>query len=476
MDPLALLGQLKSDITADTSTLQTSHTAYQSVFQQQTVLTDEIKACSRKIGEAKKQNLSIDNLKAQTRAISLQLRPLTKRLKKLEEEILVEFTRLYNHDGLALKENDALINAGMNCRNRYRLTETTPQAIAINVIDTNTDKSAKDFQRWNQYVLNHAAGTIHHQIDWQHIMHQPYGHTSYYFYASTADGSIVGILPIVRLTSKLFGDLMVSMPFFQRGGAIADNAEIENQLMESANKNAQSSGVSHIEYRDDISHEDMSVTTRKVNMVLTLPESNEGLWDSFSSKLRSQIKRPLRENPQKNIGGLEYLDDFYKVYTRNMRDLGSPVHSKDFIKAILESFPENSWLVIVYHNNRAVAAALLLAYKDTMEIPLASTIRDANRFSMNMFLYWEVLKFATKNKYKYFDFGRSSLDSGTYRFKQQWGAKPKQLYWHYWLADGVELPKLNPDNPKYALAITIWKRLPIFITKWLGPLIVRNLP
>ena len=95
---------------------------------------------------------------------------------------------------------------------------------------------------------------------------------------------------------------------------------------------------------------------------------------------------------------------------------------------------------------------------------------------MNMLLYWEVLKFAIKNKYQYFDFGRSSKNSNTFRFKQQWGAIPKQMYWHYWLPENVELPGLNPDNPKFALAISIWKRIPVIITKWLGPLIVKNLP
>jgi FemAB-related protein (PEP-CTERM system-associated) len=180
--------------------------------------------------------------------------------------------------------------------------------------------------------------------------------------------------------------------------------------------------------------------------------------------------------PQVLIGGKEYLDDFYKVYMRNMRDLGSPAHSKLLVKNILDSFPENSWIIVLRLNNKPVSAGLLLGHGNTMEIPLASTICEVNPLSMNMLLYWEALKLAIRNGYRAFDFGRSSKDAGTYRFKQQWGAQPKQLYWHYWLPENVELPRLNPDNPKYALAISIWKRIPIFITKWLGPLIVRNLP
>ena len=159
-----------------------------------------------------------------------------------------------------------------------------------------------------------------------------------------------------------------------------------------------------------------------------------------------------------------------------MRDLGTPVYSKTFFSNILHSFPEHCQIVIVYMETKPVAAAFLLGYNDTLQIPWASTISDVNHLSMNMLLYWEVLKFAIENRYHYFDFGRSSKNSGTYRFKQQWGAKPKQLYWHYWLAENTELPRLNPDNPKYALAINTWKRIPVFITRLIGPPIVRNLP
>ena len=111
-----------------------------------------------------------------------------------------------------------------------------------------------------------------------------------------------------------------------------------------------------------------------------------------------------------------------------------------------------------------------------MEIPWASTVRDFNKISINMLLYWEVLKFAIESGRKVFDFGRSTVDSGTYRFKKQWGAEPVQLNWHYWLADGGELPQLNPDNAKFRMAINAWKKLPLPLANLLGPHIVRHLP
>ena len=86
-----------------------------------------------------------------------------------------------------------------------------------------------------------------------------------------------------------------------------------------------------------------------------------------------------------------------------------------------------------------------------------------------MLLYSAVLEFACREGFKEFDFGRSSVDSGTYRFKQQWGAQPHQLYWYYWLAEGRSIPELNPDNPKFKAAISVWQHLPFPVTNLWAP-------
>jgi len=274
----------------------------------------------------------------------------------------------------------------------------------------------------------------------------------------------------------LFGDFLVSMPYFNYGGAVADHPLIEHKLINAANEHARRTGISYIEYRDSIPRDDLPARTEKVNMVLSLPHDPDRLWNGFSSKLRAQIKRPQRERPTILFGGMECLEDFYTVFSRNMRDLGTPVYSKEFFRNILHAFPGESRIIIIHLNARPVAAGFLMSHGNRLEIPWASTIRDINHTSINMLLYWETLKWAILKRYSHFDFGRSSRDSGTFRFKQQWGAVPVQLYWHYWLGDNTDMPSLSPSNPKFALMIKIWKQLPITVTRWLGPMIVKNLP
>lgn len=331
---------------------------------------------------------------------------------------------------------------------------------------------------WDDYVNQHDQASIYHLSQWRHLINQQFGHNAEYLYAKQVnDGAIVGVLPLIQLKSRLFGNFMVSMPYFNYGGALADSSPVEVALMEYACERAKDLGVDHIEFRDMVSRGDRwPVRVDKVAMILEFPETADMLWQMLGAKRRAQIKRPLREGMEVVVGGDDLLDEFYEVFARNMRDLGTPVYGKSFFLAILKAFYTTSHIVIIRHNNCAVAAGFLLGWRSRLEIPWASTLRSANPLGVNMLLYWEVLKLAIEKGYKSFDFGRSTIDSGTFRFKKQWGAKPQQNYWHYCLHSDAEMPQLTTRSAKYQLAISIWKRLPVGLTKWLGPNIVKNLP
>ncbi len=334
-----------------------------------------------------------------------------------------------------------------------------------------------DEDAWDTYVHGSDRCSIYHLSVWKKIISDLFGHAGYYFCSKDAEGKINGVLPLIRLKSRIFGDYMVSMPYFNYGGAIAEQPEIEAALMQAAAESAGGAGLSHVEFRDLASREaDWKLRNDKITMILNLPESEEVLWKSLGSKRRSQIKRPLRENPEVLSGGIELLDDFYRVFTINMRDLGTPVYPKVFFERILQTFPDKAAIVSVRMQNEAVAAGFLLGFRGQLEIPWASTLGKVNPLGVNMLLYWEVLKFAIEKGYKRFDFGRCTEGSGTHKFKKQWGSEACQLNWHYWLPAGAELPQLNPNNPKYKAAISVWRKMPVFLTNWLGPKIVKNLP
>lgn len=342
---------------------------------------------------------------------------------------------------------------------------------------TSAANNSEQLAQWDRYVENHPEGCIYHLSAWQALIKKQFGHNSFYLLSKDNDKNINGVLPVVQLKSLLFGNYMVSVPYFNYGGVLAEDKTIATELMLQAGELAKNNAASHVEFRDTQSYEgDWGLREDKVVMLLDLPTESETLWKDIGTKVRAQVKRPQREPVSSKHGGLDLLDDFYQVFAQNMRDLGTPVYSKQFFKAILETFPKNAHIVCIYHNDKPAAAGFLIGYKNRMEIPWASALREFNKISVNMFLYWEVLKFSIEQGYQQFDFGRSTVNAGTYRFKKQWGAKPKQLFWHYWLSEGSDVPKMNPDNPKYKLVINTWQKLPVWLTKIIGPHIVKNLP
>ena len=341
-----------------------------------------------------------------------------------------------------------------------------------------TDIQATNDQiTWDRYVLNHAVASGYHLTGWRRVVEQAFGHHTFYFMAKDADGDVRGVLPLVLLSSRLFGSPLVSMPFFNYGGVLADTEEAREALLLAAVNLARKLKASHIELRHQAPIQlEWPRKQHKVSMRLELPSDFETLWKRFPSKLRSQIRRAQKEEMRVVIGSREILSDFYQVFSRNMRDLGTPVYGRWVFDTILEAFPKEARICTVYWNNRPLASAFLYGFRKTLEIPWASSDRRFNHFAPNMLLYSAVLEFACQQGYRVFDFGRSTSGTGTERFKEQWGAKPLPLYWHYWVPNGGSLPDVNPQNPKYTAAIGIWKRLPLFLTRVLGPVIVKNIP
>jgi len=211
-------------------------------------------------------------------------------------------------------------------------------------------------------------------------------------------------------------------------------------------------------------------------MRLAVPHQYEELMKAFPPKLRSQVRRGEKEDMTSKIGGIELLEDFYKVFTLNMRDLGTPVYEKRWFAEILATFPREARICVVSLHGKPLATGFVYGFRDRLEIPWASSDRTYAKFAPNMMLYGAVLRYACEQGYRWFDFGRSSKDSGTYRFKEQWGAKPVQLYWYYWLKDEGPLPEINPQNPKYQFAIKVWQRLPVSVATMVGPHIAKYLP
>ena len=353
---------------------------------------------------------------------------------------------------------------------------------------------------WNRYVDN--KGLAHHAYyhQWSEIVEKTFGHSPRYLAIRNDSAALSGIAPLFEFKSSLFGNSLISVPYLNAGGIIADSVEAHQLLREEACRIADECGAEYVELRheqsSDFYPETAQLRTHKVTMALQLDPDPDEVFSGFKSKLRSQIRRPEKSNCSSQSYQASdpqiasAITDFYAVFSENMRDLGTPVYPKSLFLNTMQAFGDRARLFVVYAEDGTPAAAGLTVGAGTLgagtgatdcnsgssvEILWASSLRKFNRESPNMMLYWEAIRQACLDGYSEFDFGRTSPDSGTYRFKKQWGAKPRQLHWYYLNAKS-ELPDVNPDNPKFRFLVNCWQRIPLVVANCIGPKVARHLP
>jgi len=465
-DPKALANETLSQIEDETIRANVSSVlkeAEQSVLLESS-LTAKRKGLSRQIGQAKKANQDCTELIYQVSELSDRLIKLSGNIDKNVTLIEAELAKNTTHS-----ENDTSDYLPLH----MRIKQINKDDACLELNLTTSHSEDVDFDQWQSFVDATNHSTIYHDARWKSIVQKNFKHSLYNIVCTDKRDKIVGVLPLVHLKSRQFGSFTTSMPYFNYGGPLAQSTRIEQMLMNHAAELSAELGCSHMEIRETRSRLDWISTQRKVSMVLPLPKSNESLDASFGSKLRSQINKASKHGITVRFGGLELLDSFYRVFSQNMRDLGTPVYSKHVFKDIITAFPEQACIAVASLDEAPLAVGFLLGHKDKLEIPWASSIRSKNHLGANMLMYREILRKAIDDGYEYFDFGRSTRDASTHRFKKQWGATEHDLHWHYWMRD---VPELNPDNPKFKIAIKVWQMLPVAVTNIIGPPIARNLP
>src|SRR5690606_16769458 len=328
---------------------------------------------------------------------------------------------------------------------------------------------------WFSYVGSRHT-SAYHQRPWPKVIEQSFGHPTRIWVAEAVDGTVLGGVPLVFFNTKLFGKFAVSIPYFNYGGVVSSWINVARDLLTHLRQVGAEEGLSYIEVRTMQANLHHNVSTKKVSMILNLPPTNEELEERLGAKVRAQYKKAEENFPEIRFGKEDLLEDFYQVFAQNMRDLGTPVYHKRWFANILANDQIHSFIAVVYVNSRPVSCGFMIGHGEMLEIPWASTIKAANPMNANMWMYRHILGFAIQQGYRFFDFGRSTVNAGTYRFKKQWGAKPYPHYWYYLSEDENRASDLNPDNPKYKLMIAGWKLLPVWLTKIIGPIIVADIP
>ncbi len=330
-------------------------------------------------------------------------------------------------------------------------------------------------EEWDAFVVRQPGYTHFHRYGWKRIMERVFGHETKYLAVRDGD-SLAAVLPLVRVRSRLFGHYLVSMPFLNYGGPLGTNDGVAT-VVRAASDEAGRSKARLLELRCRVPMPvDLAVSHRKITVMLDLPDDPDALLKQLGSKLRSQVRRPSKEGVTVRFGP-DQVEPFYEVFSRHMRDLGTPSLPRRFFQAIASAFPEDAWFGCAWLDAEPVACGAGFQWGDEFEMTWASSLARFNRLAPNMLLYWSFMERAIAAGIRRFNFGRCTPDSGTHRFKRQWGSRDEPLYWYQWTPEGsTGASTPSPDQGKYAWGPRLWRHLPLGMARRLGPWIVKSIP
>jgi FemAB-related protein (PEP-CTERM system-associated) len=327
--------------------------------------------------------------------------------------------------------------------------------------------------RWDTFVRAQSHWTHCHLYGWRAVMERALGHTCPYLVATAPDGTLRGILPLVRVKSFLFGHYLVSIPFLNYGGPLGDDEAVA-ELTQHAVRMAQDGHVKMLELRSRVPMNiDLPVSHRKITVVLDMPDGSEALWKRLDAKVRSQVRRPQKDGVTVRFGA-EQAAPFFAIFAEHMRDLGTPTHARSLFETIAHVFPEDVLFGCAYYNDIPIAGGCGFRWGNEFEITWASALRAYNKLSPNMLLYWEFMKTTADAGVTLFNFGRCTPGAGTHKFKRQWGSRDEPLWWYERRADGAAMPA--EGKGALGLGPRIWKKLPLPIATAIGPRVIRFIP
>ena len=342
-------------------------------------------------------------------------------------------------------------------------------ATDINVCELTAALTAQ----WDAFVDTCPNATFFHLAGWKQVVEEAFGHKTCYLFAESG-GEIRGVLPLVHINSRLFGNALISTPFCVYGGVASEDAEVCAKLELVACELAEELKVDYLEFRNrEARHSDWPTKQLYVAFRKTMESDPEANMLAIPRKQRAMVRKGIKAGLQ---GDFDHsINDFYSAYSQSVHSLGTPVYSRAYFECLQEVFEDKCDILTVTHNGELVSSVMNFYFRDEVLPYYGGGTPVARQLKGNDFMYWELMRHSCERGLKVFDYGRSKQGTGSYSFKKNWGFDPTPLYYEYYLVKAKQMPDVSPMNPKYKLFINTWRRLPLFVTQVIGPLLARNL-
>ncbi len=336
--------------------------------------------------------------------------------------------------------------------------------------------TTKDKSAWDRYVLTHPSATIFHLIAWKEVVEDAFSHKSFYLLSEDErTGRITGIFPVFEIKSFLFGHYMVSNPFAELGGILADDESIQALLLKRAVEISEKRNCDYLELRNRKELPGLLTKSLYYNFQREISQDHDKNLKAIPRKSRAMVRKGIKSGLVSEMGH-HLLSEFYEMLSLNFHRLGTPVFARSYLEELLKKEELKTNILIIRTREKEVCAGVMtFFFKDQVVPYYAGSDFTMRHLGPNDFMYWELMRYGADKGYRIFDYGRSKEGTGSFSFKKHWGFKPTSLAYQYHLVKIDELPNLSPANPKYKKKIEMWQKLPLWLTKIIGPMIARNL-
>lgn len=332
-----------------------------------------------------------------------------------------------------------------------------------------------DAPAWEEFVASAPAATLFHGLAWRRVVAGSLRHSTPYRCAWRGD-RLAGVLPLVHVRSRLFGNSLVSVGFGVYGGILAEDDAAAQALADDAARLGATLGVDHVELRH-VDEREFGWTTKSdlyVTFCRALAPTSAANLKAVPRKKRADLRKAI-DNRQLSVEVGGDFETFYRIYSESLRNLGTPVLPRRFYAAILKELGPAAELSAVRGPDGPVAALMTFYFRDRVMPYYGGAIPAARPLHAYDLLYWSLMERAVARGALVYDFGRSKRGTGSFDYKTYWGFTPEPLHYAFHLVGKTELPDVNPLNPKYRLMIETWQRLPLAIANAVGPVIARQI-
>lgn len=352
------------------------------------------------------------------------------------------------------------------------------------MVSVDVVKSEDIKEKWDFFLQESKNASFASLFDWKIIYEEVFGFETFYLLIQEEE-KLRGILPLVLIKSPLIGkgSFLISTPYLTQSGLCLNGVSLDpTPVINTLSKLVKDCGARYVEIRQIVPFVSDKLFTRKDNFTfqIDLSQGEEKLWEGFTPKVRNQIRKAQKSGIEIITGKDKYfINGFYQVFSKRMKELSFPAYPKSYIEAIVKILNNNSKIILALYKGKIIGGMLLISFRDTLSNPYTATLVEYNSLCPNNLMYWEAIKQGAREGFSILDMGRSQEGSSTYQFKKQWGASAVQLYYQYLFSEKEKGDKERffslKESPLFNIYSSVWRRLPTPFANLIGGYLVKQL-